>query len=62
MEGARVLILAGEHKGEEGVCLGESDQAGLWAVSPDDTDEIAHLRFENDFSLLIDLSSDPARN
>ena len=62
MEGARVLILTGEHKGEQGVCLGEADRIGLWAVSPDRSDEIVHLRFEDDFSLLIDLSSDPARN
>jgi len=31
-------------------------------VAPDDSAQIVHLRFENDFSLLIDLSSDPARN
>jgi hypothetical protein len=62
MEGARVLILTGQHKGEQGVCLGEAKGAGLWAISPDNSDEILALAFENDFGLLIDLSSDPIRN
>ncbi len=35
---------------------------GTWAIAPDESDEIVHLRFEHDFSLLIDLSTDPARN
>jgi hypothetical protein len=29
VEGARVLILKGEFKGEQGVCLGEADEPGL---------------------------------
>jgi hypothetical protein len=62
MEGARVLILTGQHKGEQAVCLGEAEGAGLWAISPDNSDEILSLRFEKDFGLLIDLSSDPTRN
>ena len=62
MQGARVLILTGEHNGEEGVCLGEADRAELWAISPDDSDEILSLAFEKDFGLLVDLSSDPMQN
>ena len=62
MQGARVLILNGEHKGAEGVCLGKSDRAGLWAISPDDSDEILSLAFEKDFGLLVDLSANPERN
>jgi hypothetical protein len=62
MQGARVLILTGEHKGEEGVCLGRADRAGLWAISPDDSDEILSLVFERDFGLLVDLSANPERN
>ena len=62
MQGARVVILAGKHKGEQGVCLGESDRPGLWAISPDDNDEILSLAFEKDFGLLVDLSADPQRN
>jgi hypothetical protein len=62
MEGARVLILTGQHKGKQGVCVGEAKEAGLWAISPDNNDEILSLAFEKDFGLLIDLSSDPTRN
>jgi hypothetical protein len=62
MKSARVLILTGRFKGEEGVCLGKADRSRVWAISPDGSDEIVHLRFEDDFSLLIDLSSDPKRN
>jgi hypothetical protein len=62
MQGARVLILSGEHKGEEGVCLGQTDRADFWAVSPDSSDEILALAFEKDFALVMDLSSDPIRN
>jgi hypothetical protein len=62
MRGARVLILTGEHKGEEGVCLGEADRAGLWAVSPTDSDEILSLEFEKDFGLVVDLSANPQLN
>jgi hypothetical protein len=62
MEGARVLILTGQHKGEEGVCLGQADRAGLWVISPDRSDEILCLAFEKDFGLCVDLSSDPTRD
>jgi hypothetical protein len=60
-EGTRILITSGRYRGREAVCLGKSQNA-TWAVAPDGSDEIVHLRFEDDFSLLIDLSSDPARN
>jgi hypothetical protein len=62
LQGARVLILTGEHKGEEGVCLGEAGRGGLWAISPNDSNEIVSLAFENDFGLLVDLSSNPQLN
>jgi len=62
MQGARVLILIGEHKGEQGVCLGEADRVGLWAISPDRSDEILTLAFEKDFGLLMDLSANPQDN
>lgn len=62
MQGARVIILTGRFKGEEGVCLGKGAAHDLWAVSPDCTDEILSLVFEKDFALLVDLSSDPTRN
>jgi len=60
-EGARVLITSGTYRGREGICLGKS-QADVWAVSPDDTDAIVYLQFEEEFSRLIDLSADPGRN
>ena len=62
MQGARVLILTGEHEGKEGVCLGEANRAGLWAISPGSSDEILSLAFEKDFGLLVDLSADPTQN
>jgi len=62
MQGARVLILTGRFKGEEDVCLGEADASGLWAVAPDNSDEILSLAFEKDFGLLIDLSANPLHN
>lgn len=62
LEGARVLILTGRFKGEEGVCLGRSSANDLWPVSPDCTSEILSLAFEKDFALIVDLSSDPNQN
>jgi len=62
MQGARVLILTGQFQGQGGICLGKAAQSGLWAISPDGSDEILPLRFEKDFGLLVDLSSDPPRN
>ena len=61
MEGARVLILSGRFKGNEGVCLGE-ESSGQYAVSADESDQILSLRIGTDFALLVDLSADPSRN
>lgn len=62
ISGARVIILQGEFAGREGVCLGETQEGGLWAVSPDGTDAVVPLAFERDFGLLIDLSANPSDN
>jgi hypothetical protein len=62
LEGARVLILTGKFKGNEGVCLGAASADDLWAVSPDGIPDILSLAFEKDFALLVDLSADPTRN
>lgn len=62
LEGHRVLILAGEHRGEEGICLGEVTQRNRWAVSPDSTSEILELTFKRDFALLLDLSANSSKN
>ena len=61
MEGARVLILNGRFKGEEGICLGENG-SGCCAVSPDRSDEVISLMTDSEFALLVDLSADPRRN
>ncbi len=60
-EGAHVIITRGGYRGCEGTCLGKMSKTS-WAVSPDSTDEIIELKLEKDFSLLLDLSSDPTRN
>ena len=60
-EGKKVLILNGRYRGHQGVCLGPSN-GRLWAVSPDESDEVLSLAFEKDFALLLDLSSNPERN
>jgi len=54
LAGRRVLILIEPHAGEEGICLGMSDDQELWNVSPDKSDEILRLVFERDFGLLVD--------
>jgi hypothetical protein len=62
LAGARVIIIAGTHAGEEGVCLGKTANGKKWAISPDSSDVILPLKFETDFGLLVDLSGDPAVN
>ena len=62
LQGVRVLILTGQFRGQEGVCLEEETPEGRWAVSPDGSDQILSLAFERDFGLLIDLSRDPQLN
>ena len=61
MQGARVLILSGEFKGHEGICLGQ-ERIGRWAISPDGSNKIVSLLFDREFALLIDLSAVPVRN
>ena len=61
MQGARVLILNGKFKGEEGICLGQ-DERGRCAVSPDRSDEILSLVPDSECALLVDLSADPSSN
>ena len=61
-EGMRVLITNGAFADTEGVCLGKTEDPDLWAVSPDDSAHVISLRFEKDFGLFVDLSSNPSRN
>lgn len=60
--GQRILIVAGNHAGQEGVCLGKSAEGDKWAVTPDDSSEILELIFEKEFGLLLDMSGNPRRN
>ena len=62
LEGALVLILTGNFRGQEGVCLGEQTADGRWPISPAGSDEILSLTFEKDFGLLVDLSANPTLN
>jgi hypothetical protein len=63
MQGARVLILTGDFQGQQGVCLGKAARsAGLWAISPNDSDKILSLAFETDFGLVMDSSANPRFN
>lgn len=51
--GQRVIVLAGPYAGNEGVCLGPSDDGAKWMVSPDNTDQIVPLKFESEFGILV---------
>ena len=61
-QGARVLIMTGDYRGCEGVCLGRAANGVQWAISPDGTSVILDLQFEKDFGLLMDLSGNPRLN
>ncbi len=61
--GHHVIILAGEFAGQEGVCLGPvPDGSGLWAVSPDGTDRIVNLKFDEEFGMLVNRGQEPGKN
>jgi hypothetical protein len=58
-----VIILKGDFAGQEGVCLGPvKDKDGLWAVSPDGSNKIMNLRFEEEFAILINRRQEPGKN
>lgn len=61
-QGTRVIITKGFYAGCEGVCLGRASSEKVFTVSPDGSHEIIELLFEEEFGLLIDLSTDPSRN
>lgn len=62
LDGHRILILAGDYDGQEGICLGRIAGTNRWAVSPDASTAILELHFEDEFALLLNLSTVPARN
>lgn len=58
-----VLITGGEFTGEEGVCLGRAEgTAGLWAVSAHSSNRIVHLRFDDDFGILLNSGQELGKN
>ena len=52
--GHRVIIIAGTYAGHEGICLGRSAVGTKWMVSPDDSNDILPLIFDQDFGILIE--------
>jgi hypothetical protein len=60
-EGKRILTLDGGYAGKDGVCLGKIGDHP-WAVLPDGSDEILQLRYEEEFGILIDLSSEARKD
>lgn len=60
ISGSRVLILVEPYAGEEGVCLGPSED-GAWFVSPDSSNKILSLEFERDFGLLAQGPTRPSK-
>lgn len=61
MQNARVLILTGKAKGDEGICFGQ-ELNGNWAFSANSSAEIFSLRSGEEFGLLVNLSLGPSRN
>src|SRR5438105_2238270 len=55
LTGCRVIILVGDFAGQEGICVGRSNDDLRWAISPDSDDQILQLQFEKEFGLLIDM-------
>ena len=62
LHGAEVLILTGAWAGHEGICLGKAADGTRYAVSPHESEQILQLTFEQDFGLLVDLSTDNRLN
>jgi len=61
--GQSVIILAGDFAGEEGVCLGRApDTKDLWAVSPNSSERIVNLRFDEEFGVLLNRGQQPGKN
>lgn len=55
--GQRVIILAGQYLGSEGVCLGRSTDGIRWMISPDNSDEITPLIFDTEFGILVSMDN-----
>lgn len=57
----QVIILAGEFAGEEGYCLGRSED-DRWAVTPHSSNRVLNLRFDSEFAIILNPSQPPGRN
>lgn len=55
-EGKRIIIISGEHAGEEGTCLGRTSDGVHWAVSPNNDEQIFELEFDREFGVVVDAS------
>jgi hypothetical protein len=53
LTGWRVIILGGTYAGQEGVCVGKSEDGTRWAISPDNTNKIVQLLLDEEFGVLI---------
>jgi hypothetical protein len=63
LSGKTVIITGGEFAGNEGVCLGQAPGTkDMWAVSPDCSNRIVHLRFEESFAVLLNPKQPPGTN
>lgn len=51
--GRRVIILEGQYAGQEGICLGPESDGAKWMVSPDNSNEIVPLAFDDEFGILV---------
>jgi hypothetical protein len=57
-----VIILAGEFAGQEGFCLGPAGEAGVFAVTPNTSNQILRLRFDEEFGILVNSKQERGRN
>jgi DNA mismatch endonuclease (patch repair protein) len=57
LTGQRVIIRCGSCAGQEGICLGRTEEGSRWAISPDASTEILQLASERGFRLLVDHSA-----
>lgn len=51
--GKTVIITAGEFAGQEGFCLGAAGEEGVFAVTPNTSNRILRLRFDEEFGILL---------
>ena len=57
-----VLILVGNFVGQEGFCLGPAGEDGVYAVTPNSSNQILRLRFDEEFGIVINPGQERGRN